>query len=88
MIPDYFKTRFKCNFVKYVLSLEYSIQIQVDNYILTRVDQNQTNPIEKPQTVKIETAKNRLIRMYLDHFFTQPHGLVWFAVFILPTEPN
>jgi len=26
--------------------------------------------------------------MYLDHFFTQPHDLVWFAVFILPTEPN
>jgi len=26
--------------------------------------------------------------MYLDHFFTQPHGLVWFAVLILPTKPN
>jgi len=26
--------------------------------------------------------------MYSDHFFTQPHGLVWFAVLILPTKPN
>jgi len=26
--------------------------------------------------------------MYLDHFFTQPYGLVRFAVLILPTEPN
>jgi len=26
--------------------------------------------------------------MYSDQFFTQPHGLVRFEVFILPTEPN
>ena len=26
--------------------------------------------------------------MYSDQFFTQPHGLVQFAVLILPTEPN
>jgi len=26
--------------------------------------------------------------MYSDHFFTQPYGLVQFAIFILPNEPN
>jgi len=26
--------------------------------------------------------------MYSNHFLAQPHGLVWFAVFILPTKPN
>jgi len=29
-----------------------------------------------------------MVRMYSDHFFIQPYGLVWFAVLILPTEPN
>jgi len=26
--------------------------------------------------------------MYSNHFFTQPHDLVQFVVFILSTEPN
>jgi len=26
--------------------------------------------------------------MYSNNFFTQPHGLVWFTVLILQTEPN
>jgi len=51
--------------------------------------QNRINPIEKPQ---IEPTQNRkkphLAWMYSDHFFAQPHGLDWFAVFISPTEPN
>jgi hypothetical protein len=53
--------------------------------------QNRTNPIGKPHTelIQIETAKNHIwfgcIQII---FFTQLHGLVWFAVLILPTEPN
>jgi len=26
--------------------------------------------------------------MHSYHIFTQPHGLVWFVVFILPADPN
>jgi len=37
----------------------------------------------------MEIAKKpHMVRMYSDHFFIQPHDLVWFAVLILPTEPN
>ncbi|RHN44154.1 hypothetical protein MtrunA17_Chr7g0216281 [Medicago truncatula] len=32
--------------------------------------------------------KPYLVGMYSNHFITEPHGLVGFAVFILPTEPN
>jgi len=52
---------------------------------------NRTNPIEKPQTESTQTKttkKPHLVWMYTDHFFTKPHGLIRFAVFILPTEPN
>jgi len=48
---------------------------------VTRGVQNRTNPNRNHK-------KPHLVRMYWDHFFTQPHGLVWFAVLIFPTEPN
>ena len=42
---------------------------------------NRTNPNRNRK-------KPHFVQMYSDRFFTQPHGLVWFAVLILPTEPN
>ena len=45
----------------------------------------------KPQIepIQIKTTKNRIwfecIQIF---FFTQPHGLVRFAVLVLPTKPN
>ena len=42
---------------------------------------NRTNPNRNRK-------KPHLVRMYSDHFLAQLHDLVWFAVFILPTEPN
>jgi len=39
----------------------------------------------KPNQSKPEP---HLVQMYSDCFLTQPHGLVRFVVFILPTKPN
>jgi len=51
--------------------------------------QNRTNSIEKLQTkpTQIETAKNR-ISFGCNQIIYLLNRMVWFAVFILPTEPN
>jgi hypothetical protein len=52
----------------------------------------ETNQHNRKTSNRINPNRNRikphLIWMYLDHFFTQPYGLVQSAVFILPTELN
>jgi len=52
--------------------------------------QNRINPIEKrkPNHLNRTCKKSHFVRMYSDHFFTQPHGLVRFVILILSTAPN
>jgi len=51
--------------------------------------QNQTNRKTANRSNPNQNCiKLHLVWMYLDHLFTQPHGLVQFMAFILPTELN
>jgi len=44
----------------------------------------------KTEQIQLKNRKPEphLVQMYSDCFLTQPHGLVRFVVFILPTKPN
>ena len=56
----------------------------------TKDVQNRTNPIEKQQMYQPKLKPQKIVFGSDDSlcFLTQPHDLVRFAVFILPTKPN